>query len=118
MATFVPFAGLRFNPQKINLSTALCPPYDVIKGAARDELIARDAHNIVQVELAAPYGQDATAEQYQASADLLKRWQNEQILVRDDSGILSLRARIHRARYRCEKAATRRFGRIVADRIW
>lgn len=84
MATFVPFAGLRFDPEKVDVSTALCPPYDVIKGAARDELIQRDAHNIVQVELAAPYGQDATPEQYQASADLLRRWQDEGVLVRDD----------------------------------
>ncbi len=83
MATFVPFAGLRFDPEKVDLSTALCPPYDVIKGAARDELIARDANNIVQVELAAPYGQDATEAQYKASANLLQQWQDEGVLVRD-----------------------------------
>ncbi len=83
MATFVPFAGLRFDPEKVDLSTALCPPYDVIKGAARDQLIQRDAHNIVQVELAAPYGQNATDEQYQASAALLQQWQDEGVLVRD-----------------------------------
>ncbi len=84
MAEFVPFAGLRYNCDKVKLADVLCPPYDVIKGAARDELIARSPFNIVRVELAAPYGRDAEDKQYQACAQLLHQWREQQVLVLDD----------------------------------
>jgi uncharacterized protein (DUF1015 family) len=85
MAEFVPFHGLRYNTEKVNLTDVLCPPYDVIKGAARDEFLRRSPYNIVGVELAARYGEDATPEQYANSAALLKQWQSEGVLVRDDA---------------------------------
>ncbi len=85
MAQFLPFRGLRYDCTKVNLSSVLCPPYDVIKGDARDQLIERDAHNIVAVELAARYGENASSEQYLRSAALLQQWKDEGILVRDDS---------------------------------
>ncbi|HEX9996961.1 MAG TPA: DUF1015 domain-containing protein [Abditibacterium sp.] len=84
MAQFLPFRGLRYNSQT-ELSQTICPPYDVIKGAARDELLARDPHNIVAVELAARYGETATPDQYAACATLLQKWVSEGILERDDS---------------------------------
>ena len=85
MAEFVPFRGLRYDPAKVNLTEVLCPPYDVIKGTARDEYLQRNAHNIVGVELAARYGEDATPEQYAQSAALLKQWRNEGIFTLDDA---------------------------------
>jgi uncharacterized protein (DUF1015 family) len=85
MADFVPFPGLRYNPEKVNLADVLCPPYDVIKGAMRDELAARNPYNIVQVELATYYGQDATPEQYQQCATLLEQWKQEGVLTQDDA---------------------------------
>lgn len=85
MAEFLPFRGLRYNSEKVNLSDVLCPPYDVIKGAARDELLKRSPHNIVAVELAARYGEDATPTQYARSAELLQQWRDEGVLVRDDA---------------------------------
>ncbi len=85
MAEFLPFHGLRYDGSKVNLSDVLCPPYDVIKGAARDELLKRSPHNIVAVELAARYGEDATPQQYAHSAALLQQWRDAGILVRDDT---------------------------------
>ena len=84
MAQFAPFAGLRYNIEKVNLADVLCPPYDVIKGSARDALIARSQYNIVRVELAAAYGRDAEDKQYQACAELLKEWREQQVLAPDD----------------------------------
>jgi uncharacterized protein (DUF1015 family) len=84
MAEFSPFPGLRYNSDKVSLADVLCPPYDVIKGGARDALIAKSPHNIVRVELAAPYGTDASPDEYAACAALLKQWQDEQVLVADD----------------------------------
>src|SRR5438093_624302 len=85
MAEFLPFHGLRYDCSKVNLADVLCPPYDVIKDAARDALLARSPHNIVAVELAARYGEDATPQQYARCAALLRRWRDEGVLVRDDA---------------------------------
>ena len=85
MAQFLPFRGLRYDTSQVDLAAVLCPPYDVIKGDARAQLLERDPHNIVAVELAAPYGETATPEQYERSAELLQRWQTEGVLERDDS---------------------------------
>ena len=84
MAQFLPFRGLRYASNS-DLSAVICPPYDVIKGEARAQLMQRDPHNIVAVELAAPYGEAATPQQYQQSGDLLAQWTNEGVLARDDS---------------------------------
>ncbi|BCM92452.1 hypothetical protein IAD21_04332 [Abditibacteriota bacterium] len=85
MAQFTSFRGLRYDCNRVQLSKVLCPPYDVIKGTARDELLAQDPHNIVAVELATRYGEQATEEQYAQSASLLKQWTEEGWLTRDDS---------------------------------
>jgi uncharacterized protein (DUF1015 family) len=85
MAQFTSFRGLRYDSNRVQLSRVLCPPYDVIKGDARDVLLAHDPHNIVAVELAAPYGEQVTPQQYERSAQLLKQWTEEGILARDES---------------------------------
>jgi len=85
MAQFTSFRGLRYQAERVELSKVLCPPYDVIKGAARDALIAQDPHNIVAVELAARYGEQATPQQYEQSAQILEQWIAEGVLARDDA---------------------------------
>ena len=49
MAEIQPFAGLQY--RDADLSRVLAPPYDVIPPAYRDELYARDPHNVVRVVL-------------------------------------------------------------------
>jgi len=85
MAQFTSFRGLRYDCNRVELGKVLCPPYDVIKGAARDELLAHDPHNIVAVELATRYGEQASPQQYEQSAHLLEQWTQEGVLIRDDA---------------------------------
>lgn len=85
MPSFTTFQGLRYDTEKVDLADVLAPPYDVIKGAMRDELMERSPFNIVRVELAAPYGEDATAEQYAACATTLNEWIEARVLARDDA---------------------------------
>ena len=49
LAEIQPFAGIQY--RDADLSRVLAPPYDVIPPAYRDELYARDPHNIVRVIL-------------------------------------------------------------------
>ena len=85
MPQFLPFRGVRYDPNRVEISRVLCPPYDVIKGAAREQLLARDPHNFVAIELAARYGEAASDADYQKCAHLLKSWRDEGIFTRDDS---------------------------------
>jgi uncharacterized protein (DUF1015 family) len=80
MAEFTPFHGLRYNTEKVVLDDVLAPPYDVIKGSMRDELLARSPYNVVEVEL--PVGDDDS--KYDAAAQVLKDWRESGILVQDD----------------------------------
>ena len=81
MAEFTPFHGLRYNTEKVELSDVLAPPYDVIKGTMRDELVARSPYNVVEIEL--PVGEDN--EKYDHAASVLKAWRETGIFVLDDA---------------------------------
>jgi uncharacterized protein (DUF1015 family) len=72
-----PFSGERFAASAA-LSARIAPPYDVIAGATREELVARDPYNIVQLIL--PVG---NTDRYAKAAKTLATWRSKEILVRD-----------------------------------
>jgi len=89
MAEFAPFAGLHFDPTRLTITDVICPPYDVIKGTMRDDLLAKSPYNIVNVELpeASASGSAVTggeAEKYESAAGFLREWRAEGILVQGD----------------------------------
>ncbi len=80
MADIVPFAGLRYDPERVgDLSRVLAPPYDVIGEAERAALEARHPQNVVRIEL--PRGEDDT--RYAEAARLLSAWTAEGVLRAD-----------------------------------
>jgi uncharacterized protein (DUF1015 family) len=80
MAELVPFAGLRYDLQRIDdAARVLAPPYDVIGDAERAELEARHPHNVVRLEL--PRGEGDA--RYGAAANLLAAWRAEGVLKRE-----------------------------------
>jgi len=81
MAEFTPFHGLRYNEEKVELSDVIAPPYDVIKGAMRNELVARSTYNVVEIEL--PIGEGD--EKYDHAARVLNDWREAGIFVLDDA---------------------------------
>ena len=77
---FEPFAGLRYDPDRVRLDDVIAPPYDVISPDERAALQEHSPYNSVRVELPdeAP-GLDG----YQAAAHRLTEWQDRGILRRD-----------------------------------
>jgi uncharacterized protein (DUF1015 family) len=78
---FEPFRGLRYDPERVDLSAVTAPPYDVIDDDDRAELAARSPHNAVHVDLPLEEG-DRT--RYEVACRLLHAWQDEGVLVTDD----------------------------------
>jgi uncharacterized protein (DUF1015 family) len=85
MAAIHPFRALRYNTHD-PLSAALvtAPPYDCITPQERDELYRTHPHNIVRIILGKDLPGDGEGNnKYTRAADLMKKWQQARILVRD-----------------------------------
>ena len=82
MPTLRPFRALRFNAAAVDLSLVLAPPYDIIGPAERQDLLARDPHNIVRIELPADLGA-AGPDDYAAAAATARSWRDTGVLVKD-----------------------------------
>ncbi len=85
MAEIQPFRGILYRPQE-HADRVLAPPYDVISPEYRDELYARDPHNIVRVVLNRAAG-DAG---YTDAGETYKRWLQDGTLQEDASPALYL----------------------------
>jgi uncharacterized protein (DUF1015 family) len=77
LAEIQPFAGIQY--RAADLSRVLAPPYDVIPPAYRDELYARDPHNIVRVILNRRDGDEGYAE----AGETYRSWLAEGVLAAD-----------------------------------
>lgn len=78
MAFIKSFKGLRFNQNKAGeISTLVCPPYDIINDVQRAEFLKRNPNNIIRLEL--PKGENA----YQDAGKTLKEWLNSGVLATD-----------------------------------
>ncbi|MFV0309459.1 MAG: DUF1015 family protein [Desertimonas sp.] len=84
MPRFEPFRALRYAPTT-DLDAVIAPPYDVLSDADVDALEARDAHNIVHVDV--PRGGD---DRYRHAAERLRRWIAEGVLVADEAPTFTL----------------------------
>ncbi len=81
MARFEPFPGIRYDLSRADLGRVIAPPYDVIDDALRADLVARDPHNAVRIDLPS----EADGERrYVISQELLAAWQAEGILITDE----------------------------------
>ena len=80
MADIAPLSPLRYDLKKSALEKVVAPPYDVIDGAQRAALAARDPHNIVRLIL--PEGEGD--QKYANAAELFAAWRASGVLVRDE----------------------------------
>ena len=87
MPNLRPFRGLRYDSAR-DLSTVLCPPYDVISSAERERWLAADPANAVRLELPAPTPAAATEADYARAATTLQGWLADGTLRRDDEPLI------------------------------
>ena len=51
MAQIIPFRGYTYNPETVDIESALAPPYDVVKQDERDRFCRENPFNILRLEL-------------------------------------------------------------------
>jgi uncharacterized protein (DUF1015 family) len=81
------FQGVRYNPRQYGsrYNDVIAPPYDVLTAADKDRLLARDAHNIVAVDLPHVPPESAGPDDcYREAADRLSQWREDGTLIRDE----------------------------------
>lgn len=83
MAVIKAFKGLRYTDQAGDIGQLCCPPYDIIDEKQRQELLDKNPHNLIRLELPVVGGSE-DAEAYREAGDTLRSWLKEGILRRDD----------------------------------
>jgi uncharacterized protein (DUF1015 family) len=79
-----PFRALRYDPDVVtDLSAVVAPPYDVISAERRAVYAARDARNIVAVELPEEGPRDAPEDRYRRASRTLANWRSTGVLRKD-----------------------------------
>jgi uncharacterized protein (DUF1015 family) len=78
MAFVKGFRGMRYTEKAGNIADLVCPPYDIISPAQRQELIEKNPNNFVRLEL--PEGEN----KYEQANELYKQWVADGILAQDE----------------------------------
>jgi len=80
MPRFEPFAGVRYDTDRVSLDDVVAPPYDVIGPDERERLGARSRWNVVHVDLAHP---GEAGDRYQAARCQFDEWMETGVLAVD-----------------------------------
>ncbi len=111
MTNIKPFKAVVYNPEKIkDLSSVVCPPYDVISSVRQDYFHGKDPHNLIHLIL----GKDIPGEdKYQRSALIFKEWFKNKVFVQEEKPVIFFYAQEYWIK--CEKRV--RFGLIGLLRL-
>ena len=82
-----PFKGTYYNPEIIDdMANVTAPPYDVITGPGKAELLANSPYNIIRLILgkaAQEMGGSRPQSEFKEAASTFAQWLSEKILIRD-----------------------------------
>jgi len=85
MVDIRPFKGISYNPKKVNLSSVISPPYDVISSAGQEFYYNQDEYNIIRIILGKEHANDSQLNnKYTRARNYLSKWIQEEALRQDD----------------------------------
>ena len=79
-----PFRAVRYDSDKVDLSSVIVPPYDVIAADERGAFFDRDPHNAIRFELTRDAADEASAD-YAEIRELLDAWRSSGVLIQDET---------------------------------
>ncbi len=115
MAEVRPFQGVRYNQQLVtDLSSVICPPYDIITPQVEPELYHQSEYNFVRLEHGRQLPQDTIVDnRYTRSAATLEEWLKLGVLKIDEAPAIYL----HDHYFKHQEKQYRRRGIIVCVRL-
>jgi len=92
VAEIRPFSGWRYNQSLVkDISTVICPPYDVISSSLHENLHTRNDYNFIRIEDAKKSPNDTPADnKYTRTTATLAQWLNQKVLVPENSPAIYL----------------------------
>ena len=87
MTRIRPFKALRYDPERVDLSRVIVPPYDVVADEDRAGFFERDPHNAIRFELTRDVAEEADTD-YAHVRETLDAWTASGVLARDDAPAL------------------------------
>ncbi len=78
MVKISPLCGITYNPDKINISDVIAPPYDVISEEEQEKLYNLSPYNIVRLIL------NRDEDRYDSAARFFKQWLDEKVLIKSE----------------------------------
>jgi uncharacterized protein (DUF1015 family) len=86
LATLRPFQGVRYDPERVDLSLVVAPPYDVISPADQRRYYQQDPHNVVRLIAGEVRPADTPEDnKYTRAAAFFREWLAQGILRREAS---------------------------------
>jgi uncharacterized protein (DUF1015 family) len=84
MADVIPFKGIIYNPQKVDLSSVTAPPYDIVTPEFKNILYKRSPYNIIRID----FGKDSASDnekknRYTRASESFSQWLEDKILTED-----------------------------------
>jgi uncharacterized protein (DUF1015 family) len=84
MAEVIPFKGVLYNPQKVDASSVISPPYDIVTPELKEILYSRSPYNIIRIDSGKDNAGDNEKEnRYTRASKSLNEWLKQEILIRD-----------------------------------
>lgn len=84
MAEVIPFKGVLYNPQKVDATSAMAPPYDIVTPELKDVLYNRSPYNIIRIDFGKDNENDNELEnRYTRAAESFNNWIAKGVLVQD-----------------------------------
>jgi uncharacterized protein (DUF1015 family) len=84
MTVVRPFRAVRYDTDRVDLSSVIVPPYDVIAADERGSFFDRDPHNAIRFELTRDAADEASAD-YAWIRETLDAWRASGVLIQDDA---------------------------------
>ncbi len=111
MSNIKPFKAVIYNQEKIkDLSSVVCPPYDVISSERQDYFHEKHPNNLIHLIL----GKDIPGEdKYQRSARIFKEWLKNKVFIREENPVIFF----YSQEYRIKGEKRTRFGLIGLLRL-
>jgi uncharacterized protein (DUF1015 family) len=84
MAEVIPFKGTLYNPEKVDATSVMAPPYDIVTPEFREVLYRRSPFNIIRIDLGKDNKSDNDKEnRYTRASNMLSNWLQQKVLMMD-----------------------------------